>query len=187
MDKTTFFNGCEYCLVSRGRYYIKKTSKNSDRRSAKSLHVDVWEYHNKKQVPKGFVIHHKDFNPFNNDISNLELMENSEHRKLHCDKMSEDKKKRQRDHLSSIRDKASDWHKSDEGREWHSINAKRSWELIEQTEKECDFCGKTFKTKGKSCKFCSSNCWHKDSRRKKRGDLFGKRVEKNGSITDLIK
>ena len=37
----------------------------------------------KEEIPKGFVIHHIDFNPKNNDISNLALMSISAHAKLH--------------------------------------------------------------------------------------------------------
>ncbi len=34
-------------------------------------------------VPKGYVIHHKDLNRENNDLSNLELMTDKEHKELH--------------------------------------------------------------------------------------------------------
>ena len=46
------------------------------------LHRYVWEKHN-GPIPKGFIIHHKDHNKLNNDISNLELMEERAHRKNH--------------------------------------------------------------------------------------------------------
>ena len=45
--------------------------------------VDLWT------IPEGFEIHHKDFDPENNDQSNLQLIEVSEHRKIHfnlCDR-----------------------------------------------------------------------------------------------------
>jgi len=42
----------------------------------------IWEYFFGK-VPKGMIIHHKDYNKINNDIKNLELLTNSEHNRLH--------------------------------------------------------------------------------------------------------
>ena len=36
-----------------------------------------------KEISDGYVIHHKDFNHYNNDPDNLELMTRSEHTKLH--------------------------------------------------------------------------------------------------------
>ena len=49
----------------------------------KKTHVAVWEraYGNK---PNGFIIHHKDFNKENYELSNLELIINSDHRKIHA-------------------------------------------------------------------------------------------------------
>jgi len=49
-------------------------------------HHYIWERYHKRKVPKGFNIHHKDFNPLNNNIDNLELMTASEHLKLHYTK-----------------------------------------------------------------------------------------------------
>ena len=34
-------------------------------------------------IPKGYVIHHKDNNPFNDELDNIELITISEHRKIH--------------------------------------------------------------------------------------------------------
>lgn len=36
------------------------------------------------EIPKGFVVHHIDHNPYNNDISNLALLNTSAHSKLHA-------------------------------------------------------------------------------------------------------
>lgn len=40
-------------------------------------------YHKLKEIPKGFVIHHIDENPSNDDISNLRIMRKEDHNFLH--------------------------------------------------------------------------------------------------------
>jgi hypothetical protein len=35
------------------------------------------------EIPNGYVIHHKDFNPLNNTIENLEIMTEAKHKSLH--------------------------------------------------------------------------------------------------------
>ncbi len=48
----------------------------------------LWEEHNGK-LPKGYVIHHKDRNTLNDDISNLEAVTRSEHLKEHLPEYEE--------------------------------------------------------------------------------------------------
>jgi hypothetical protein len=43
----------------------------------------VWSKHSNKEVPKGYVVHHKDLNPKNNSSKNLKLMSKAQHNKLH--------------------------------------------------------------------------------------------------------
>ena len=50
--------------------------------SAKYLHRVIWE-ENHGAIPKGMLIHHKDNNPENNDIDNLQLVTTQEHRRIH--------------------------------------------------------------------------------------------------------
>lgn len=59
----------------RGEYY----SNNKEG----LLHRYIWEHHNGCKIPEGYVIHHKDHNKENNDISNLILMSLSEHTSYH--------------------------------------------------------------------------------------------------------
>jgi len=47
------------------------------------VHVILWEEVNGSK-PKGFDIHHKDFNKGNYDLDNLELLSQSDHQKLHA-------------------------------------------------------------------------------------------------------
>ena len=41
------------------------------------------EYHELEKIPQGFIIHHKDENPLNDDITNLRLMRKEDHNYLH--------------------------------------------------------------------------------------------------------
>ena len=71
------FNGKKYAQDKSTGYYVC-TSGNRKR-----LHVAIWEYHNGKEVPDGYVIHHKDFNKTNNDINNLACITVAEHEAIH--------------------------------------------------------------------------------------------------------
>lgn len=46
------------------------------------LHRAIWMASH-GPIPKGCDIHHKDENPLNNDLSNLEMLTKAEHRKRH--------------------------------------------------------------------------------------------------------
>ena len=46
------------------------------------LHRLIWNYFY-GEIPDGLEIHHKDFNPANNDITNLKMLTPAEHHKLH--------------------------------------------------------------------------------------------------------
>lgn len=154
VDEIIIFNGVEYKLLSNGKYYLSQSTSNEGRRHAKSLHVAIWEYHNGTTVPKGYEIHHKDGDSFNNDISNLECITIKEHRNLHTTKGS----KKQEAHLDSIRPLSKEWHSSEEGLNWHREHAKKSILSAPQKEHVCIVCGKTFTTRFHNSRFCSHNC-----------------------------
>ena len=64
---------------SYGDYY--RITSYSEGNRDKRLHRLIWEaYHG--EIPDGYVVHHKDGNKLNNDISNLELLTDSAHKKL---------------------------------------------------------------------------------------------------------
>ena len=48
-----------------------------------NIHLYVWNYYTGIEVKKGYEIHHKDLNPANNDISNLQLLSKEKHKKIH--------------------------------------------------------------------------------------------------------
>lgn len=152
------FNNVTYKLMSKGNYYLSQSTHNAERRKAKSLHVAIWEYHNNKSVPKGYVIHHIDGNKFNNDISNLQCLTREEHYNLHRSNMLKaNKSKEHIEHLNNIRHKATEWHKSEAGKEWHKQHGAK---LKKQyPTRICQYCGKEYQSK--NLQFCSRTCSNK--------------------------
>ncbi|MFA5239790.1 MAG: HNH endonuclease signature motif containing protein [Phycisphaerae bacterium] len=120
------------------------------------LHRDIWEDAN-GPIPKGYIIHHKDGNPLNNEPDNLQCVSTKEHGQLHKEEYAEER----REHIDKIRPLAKAWHRSDEGRKWHSEHGKKTWENREMHKKICAQCGKEFMSpvNRKSDKtFCSRLC-----------------------------
>ena len=72
------FNGLKFIHDGRQGYYRCRKAGFKD----VYMHRYIWEYYN-GEIPKNCVIHHIDFDRANNDISNLQLMNKTEHRKLH--------------------------------------------------------------------------------------------------------
>lgn len=53
-------------------------------------HRLIAEFHHHTSIPRGYVVHHKDFQAINNTPSNLEIMSKEEHDRFHGDKMRGD-------------------------------------------------------------------------------------------------
>ena len=149
------FNGKEYHLYQGERHYSRGTRR---------LHRVVWEYYNGK-IPPGYQVHHKDGNPANNDISNLECIPDRTHLEKHIDSIvKRGKSEKSVKHLASIRTRAAEWHRSDGGREWHREHA--SGEKERKIECTCIVCGKQFLSAYSDARFCSNNCkskWRRDN------------------------
>lgn len=71
------YMGKKYAVEPKTGYYVC-TSGNRKR-----LHVAIWEYEHKREVPPGCVIHHLDWNKTNNNINNLICLTVAEHERLH--------------------------------------------------------------------------------------------------------
>jgi hypothetical protein len=122
------------------------------------LHREIWKsVHG--EIPKGWHIHHKDGNPLNNDIENLECVSPKTHSGIHAPEYSESR----RQWLNSIRDKTADWHSSDDGRKWHSQHAKDIYSEREARKFDCAQCGREFESKDyrRGLRFCSRACVNK--------------------------
>lgn len=120
-----------------------------------SFHRFVWQYFN-GEIPEGYDVHHRDFN-HNNDIANLELVTNDEHKQIHLAR----KAKRQPEKKSKFICEQC-------GCEYENVNRgnnaycfaeyKKIAERTRATEvKICEVCGKAFSTSD-DAKFCSRKC-----------------------------
>lgn len=130
---------------------------------SKRLHVYVWEqFHGK--VPDGYDIHHEDGNKDNNDIHNLICVNREDHHKYHAMMMTDEQKQGRIDRLEKFaRPKATEWHKSEEGRSWHKKHYDETmadkWD--EKSELVCEVCGKKYVVPALVAyhsRFCSNNC-----------------------------
>lgn len=111
-DTVQEFNGTRFYKC--GAYFQHK---------GKALHVEVWtQAHG--PIPEGFEIHHRDHNRSNNALSNLELLEGSEHARLHS--RTPENRRRALEQLPAARERAKEWHGSEAGREWHKEQYQRT-------------------------------------------------------------
>ena len=158
---TQYFDGGLYRLWPSEKYLS---------RGGKKLHRDVWAKAF-GPIPAGCHIHHKDSNPKNNALANLECLPAH----LHLSEAWHTNKHGRSEHFSELaRERAADWHKSEEGRLWHSRHAIRaqSWTKWKREEKPCPQCSKLFnalvRNSGHSQIYCSPNCKAAASRQRRK-------------------
>lgn len=153
----------EKCFVqTSGRYYSTRKKHYGTR----LLHRIIWIEHN-GAIPEGYHIHHIDKNWRNNDISNLAVIKANEHFSKHMQEYYAvpENKETNKIILDKIREKASEWHGSKEGRSWHSVAGKESWEGRKKEKAICKTCAKEFYTFcKKTAKHCSKSCTNKYNR-----------------------
>lgn len=136
IDKITY-KGYAFKINSKG-YYSNYILGDLHRVKFQSEHNII--------VPKGYVVHHKDENPKNNDLDNLEMITILEHTILHKTgkKMSEETKKKLSDALKGrvvpqhVRDKIS---ATEKGRIFSEetkakISAAKTKEITEEMEQD---------------------------------------------------
>lgn len=179
IQKVIVFNGVKYRLMGTGRYYLSQSTTNKGRIGAKGLHTAIWEFYSGQKVPKGFCVHHKDGDVFNNDFKNLECISRAEHFEKHREELIKRCQSPEHlEHLEKIRELASEWHKSPEGRAKASEVFKRIAESKRETH-VCPVCGRTFTRcairpwgkYGKMCHKCYDAKSHREKRAQKRLQL----------------
>lgn len=74
-----------FILTDNGyKMLLRKDHPNADSKGYVREHILVMEDHLGRHLRDGEVVHHKDEDKLNNSLSNLELMLDSEHRRLHA-------------------------------------------------------------------------------------------------------
>ncbi|MGX1840596.1 HNH endonuclease signature motif containing protein [Streptomyces diastaticus] len=144
--------GIRYYLQSDGYY------RASRHRGGELQHRAVWRTE-RGPIPEGWHIHHKDGDPGNNDIANLEALTPLQHLSVeHGDRGPMPDSTRAR--LSA---------------------AKRAWWLGRQSsERVCDECGDAFKTRATRVRFCGPSCNTRYWNRQKRAGAGGAGLGSDG-------
>lgn len=122
------------------------------------LHQEVWKGAN-GPIPDGCEVHHKDRNPLNNSLENLECITSEEHDARHA-AMGRKMTPEMLAHLDRIRPLASVWHGSEDGKAWHRQHGKKSWQNRTAKELLCKHCGKSYETRHHpgGSQYCSNRC-----------------------------
>lgn len=159
-----------------GGLYRMWPSEKYVSRGGKRLHRYVWAAAF-GPIPAGCHIHHRDGDVLNNRLSNLECMPASQH-------LSEAWHDSRRNipagqHFSATaREKAAEWHASEEGRLWHSRKAvaEQSWTKWKREPKNCPQCGVEFnalvRKSGHMQIYCTSTCKVAAYRERKLGNKW---------------
>ncbi|WP_373304934.1 HNH endonuclease signature motif containing protein [Streptomyces noursei] len=131
------------------------------------LHQEIWKAAN-GSIPKGHHVHHRDENPLNNDLDNLECLPGREHNHNHSADSSPEVAAARLAGLVAGRERAAEWHRSEEGRAWHREHGKRVWDGRQAEVFTCEQCGAEYQSRAAQGhnRFCSNNCktkWRKAS------------------------
>lgn len=151
------------------RVYFTAYEKGRRVKGVGQLHVEVWKVTNgKDEVPPGYVVHHVDLDPLNNDPANLVCVTRKEHARLHEADSDRDSPEWLA-HLASIRPLAAEWHRSEEGRAWHSLHGRGTWVGRERTTRTCEECGRQYMVAfADRARCCSSACIQRLYRKERR-------------------
>jgi hypothetical protein len=147
--------GERYYLQSTGRYYQHGNTSLRER----LLHRIIW-ISRRGRIPKGWDIHHKNKNWQDNRLSNLTIMPQPDHRRMHMIERLGDPHYyniRQKQ-LVLAREKSKKWHSSKEGIKWHREHAKHSLRKTPKIPRKCIHCGHEWRTTYHRAKFCSRSC-----------------------------
>jgi hypothetical protein len=147
------YNGYTFTKHPKQKYFYATVKGKKE-----SLHRKTWSDIN-GIIPKGYHIHHKDGNQFNNDISNLEPIEAFKHISEHAKESFKSNPERFYKLAEIGREYAKEWHRSIIGIEWHKQNAKNtSFGKFDYGMDKCEYCESEYQRKTKSTRFCSCKC-----------------------------
>lgn len=156
---TIIYNGKKYTCVPNHKDKRRRYLASTTNRGEKYLHRQVW-IDNFGQIPKGYHIHHKDENIYNNDIANLACISRVDHFLEHKEQtMSWSRSEENKKNLRKHQPKASLWMKTDEAkRHFRQIGKKNALNSI--VKRTCATCESEFDGCEliKEAKFCSKKC-----------------------------
>lgn len=122
------------------------------------LHREVWRAAH-GDIPAGHDVHHRDENPLNNDIGNLECVTVGEHRRRHRESY---RSAEQLEHLRRIRPRSlaglAAWRKTPEGVEQLRRLGRETAASLPVRKLRCPACRKSFRTRAPGGKYCSLAC-----------------------------
>lgn len=130
-----------------GNYYYHKW-KEEGRYKHIILHQYIYEKVHGK-LPKGMVVHHKDFNPLNNDVGNLVAVTIAEHMRIHANLVKW--KDENRDEFRKRCYSKENWQQR---REKVLLN-------LASERRVCEWCGEEYTPTNTHQRFCSKQCHHR--------------------------
>ena len=143
-------------------YYVPNMAERQ--RGIGRLHQEIWKEAN-GPIPEGYEVHHKDHNPLNNNIANLELLSAADHHAHHDGNYTAEQLRLMRLRAKHARRAASNWHKSEEGRAWHHEMGLLSSAARYPVTRVCEYCGQEFESDNITAlrtrlavRFCSNKC-----------------------------
>lgn len=168
MAESIVFNGVTFRRypgsphISHRRYF--SPGPHDAGRGVEALHREIWKsVHG--PIPAGHHIHHRDGDPLNNDVGNLECVSIFEHRREHRDAH---RTPEQLEHLSRVQPLAAEWHASPEGIAWHREAGRKSWEARPLNSFTCTECSRVFTSRNPTATFCGDTCGTRSRRRRRR-------------------
>ena len=166
--KIAYYNNQRFVRDKRTGYYLS-SHKIGERRIR--LHIYVYQCERGRDVPDGWSIHHIDGDKSHNDINNLACIPQYHHASYHSKRYAEVHKEEMIQQMNEIRNKASKWHGSEEGREWHKQHyEKMKANLFQMHDFKCLVCGKEFQSTQTESKFCCNACKSKYRRASRTDD-----------------
>ena len=159
MVKRITYRGVEYRRYDGRSYYIPGGAHIL--RGGTSLHRQVWiDAHG--PIPSGCVVHHLDHDCDNNDITNLAVVDDKEHARMHTLLRIE-----RGGPINLL------WANSDAGRAVLRDNARKMHANAPTRKLACVHCGKAFATKHPRQKTCSDKCSYDHISRVKNCEVCG--------------
>lgn len=158
-EKQVSYHGLVFTRDDISGYYLNSTNMLR-------LHRYVWEENNTR-IPEGYHVHHLNGDKNDNTVANLRLITESEHLSVHGHALTEKQKAYLHSEKAYAVKKATEWHKSEEGRAWHRQHVKEQWHKwhTKHFKNVCEVCGKEFYAT-RQARLCSNACKTKSRRLK---------------------